>query len=323
MNKITIAFLLSTLTIPAFADCVSLGKNYVSCKPGYFLPLVVFGQESKCTPCPYGPYGEEDKGQTSPDRNTGGIAVCTTAEFVGDNGYYKYIGYTKTFHACNAGYYLHKATIGGACTKCPDNGKSVDKNSEGITACTGMYDATGWYAFNTDGTKKYTKCVAGYYLENAKCEPCPDGKTSPNENTGGSDSCQIRSDVTGYFQEIDGKKIYSMCKAGYYLTSEKICVECPDHGKSPDKNSKGITACTEMYTSTGWYEFDASGVAKYIKCVANYYLKNAECNSCPSGGKSPDKNTGGITSCYTITREGTDATGKFETKDNTECHYVE
>lgn len=317
MKKIVIFFCTSLFFTDAFAACESLGTQLVSCEPGYYFQEGL--STRRCVKCPH-------TGQTTIDYNTGGINSCKLLNGTDKTGTYDLIGNKKTYKSCEANYYLKAPSnvlLGATCTICPDNGTSTKGNSEGITACTGMYDATGWYVFNTDGTKKYTKCVAGYYLENAKCEPCPDGTTSPNENTGGRNSCQISSDETGYYQEKDGKKIYSMCKAGYYFTNEKTCVECPDHGKSPDKNYKGITACTEMSTSTGWYEFDASGVAKYIKCVENYYLKNAVCNSCPSGGKSPDKNTGGITSCYTIVSTGTDNTGSFQTKENTECHYVE
>ena len=42
----------------------------------------------------------------------------------------------------------------------------------------------------------------------------------------------------------DSQTLYTACKAGYYLASDKTdCIKCPDGSTSDDKNYSGISAC--------------------------------------------------------------------------------
>lgn len=61
-------------------------------------------------------------------------------------------------------------------------------------------------------------------------------------------------------------------------------------------------------------------------CAAGYYLDGTTCKQCPTSGgvtgTSPDKNTGGRTSCYaTTTSTYTDTSGTFKFTSN--CYYKE
>ena len=58
----------------------------------------------------------------------------------------------------------------------------------------------------------------------------------------------------------------------------------------------------------------------YTSCKPGYYLSGVACQSCPSGGTSADKNTGGVTSCYLPSgTTGSDSTGSYTYTAN--CYY--
>ena len=58
----------------------------------------------------------------------------------------------------------------------------------------------------------------------------------------------------------------------------------------------------------------------YTSCKPGYYLSGGACQSCPSGGTSADKNTGGVTSCYLPSgTTGSDSTGSYTYTAN--CYY--
>ena len=58
----------------------------------------------------------------------------------------------------------------------------------------------------------------------------------------------------------------------------------------------------------------------YTSCKPGYYLSGGTCQSCPSGGTSADKNTGGVTACYLPSgTTGSDSTGSYTYTAN--CYY--
>ena len=58
----------------------------------------------------------------------------------------------------------------------------------------------------------------------------------------------------------------------------------------------------------------------YTSCKPGYYLSGVACHSCPSGGTSADKNTGGVTVCYLPSgTTGSDSTGSYTYTAN--CYY--
>lgn len=73
-------------------------------------------------------------------------------------------------------------------------------------------------------------------------------------------------------------------------------------------------------SSTAWAANCPSASWYYESCKPGYYLSGGNCIACPAaaGVTTVDKNTGGITSCYTSTG-GTDSTGTFEYTGN--CYY--
>ncbi len=58
----------------------------------------------------------------------------------------------------------------------------------------------------------------------------------------------------------------------------------------------------------------------YTSCKPGYYLSGVACQSCPNGGTSADKNTGGVTACYLPSgTTGSDSTGSYTYTAN--CYY--
>lgn len=112
------------------------------------------------------------------------------------------------------------------------------------------------YAYTSSNTK-------GYYIPSS-CTPVPNGcwEGEPSAISG-------RTCYTSYDQAIKEKlstlgscgttTTYIACKSGYYL-GRFGCVQCPDSGKSADKNNTGITAC---YLPSGTKFTDTYGSGEY------------------------------------------------------------
>ena len=62
-------------------------------------------------------------------------------------------------------------------------------------------------------------------------------------------------------------KVYTACKAGYYLNGV-TCYPCVGGGTSKDKNSSGLSAC---YLPAGTVDSDISGTFTYTEdCYYSY-----------------------------------------------------
>jgi len=303
---------------PAGEFMRSSGDACVQCSPGQYMDQKEHSFDS-CKDCGAGSYGDVSGLNECKNCDSGMFTSATGASSCKDCPIGKSsstMGMTECSE-CLIGQFQDQ-TKKSSCKNCPDG---WEQSQTGPSACTEC--STGRYWKLKSGCND---CPSGWYVEVTKsknCKECGLGEMGPNAKLAACVDCQA-----GTYQSEKGQTICDECDAGKYteLERQKECVECPINtiiqgGKNDGLpgESNGCQNCPEGYDTSGndgsstCYEAcpESAGCCQVGTHCTDDSCTN--CESCPVGYFTLEKNKPSCTKC---------ATGTFKVSNTTvECAH--
>ena len=219
----------------------------IECGPGQY----VF-EGLACQDCPQGTY--------APVAQETACLDCVAGFYTGIH-----IGASSCV-ACNAGQYSSGNAVN--CTECAV-GKTSGSRASSCTAC-----PAGFYSANS-GSDLCSACAAGYYSNSSasaecfactkgraqsatgqsSCEACEGGKYVDYVGASSCVRCSEDSENYGHeYSSYEGAIRCDKCTAGYYLSKNDKCIECP---RGTDCSGEGMTI-TSLEVEPKYYRFTES-----------------------------------------------------------------
>jgi len=283
------------------AQIASIYQSQCNCSAGYFrqsnvsCPSCANGYYSltqdvlECTKCPEHTFTDPALHPWNVASDCRVCKLCNTSTNA---------AFTDHYDAARGGVGCGESSV-EVCTQCPSLSSLFlpttesqrnfgvrscvcDQNSYGLvgTACTACpvgQNRTGFIYDNT--TLKECQCLPGYEPDPAAanlCRQCPIGTYKPEL---GDHNCSVCPDT--FTTEVTGKSKFSdcVCKPGYSLSTEQVCVICPENTHKEGFNlNTTCNACTAN-------SFGAAGGTGPSECSClQGFDNNADvCNKCTAG----------------------------------------